>query len=91
MNLSNATVGQVIIPVEDFGRGLSFYKDVLGLPFLFSAHPQMAFFMCGAVRLLVGVVPAGQPAQRASTIYFRVKDIQAAYLALMNEIDIAGV
>lgn len=41
-DLSNATVGQVMIPVEDFGRDLSFYKDVLRLPFLFSAPLQMA-------------------------------------------------
>lgn len=76
MNLSNATIGQLMIPVEDFDRGVSFYKDVLGLPFLFSAPPQMAFFMCGSVRLLVGVTPAGQSAQRGSAVYFKVQDIQ---------------
>ncbi len=82
MNLSNATVAQVMIPVEDFDRGTSFYRDILGIPFLFSAPPQMAFFMCGAVRLLVGVMPAGQKAQRGSAIYFRVSDIQAVFSSL---------
>ena len=76
MNLSNATIGQLMIPVEDFDRGVSFYKDVLGLPLLFSTPPQMAFFMCGTVRLLVGVMPNGQVAQRGSTIYFRIENIQ---------------
>ena len=51
-----------MIPVEDFERGIAFYRDVLGLPFLFAAPPQMAFFMCGSVRLLVGVVQPGQAA-----------------------------
>ena len=82
MNLSNATVGQLMIPVEDFDRGVSFYKDVLGLPYLFSAPPQMAFFMCGTVRLLVGVLPAGQVAQRGSAVYFKVQDIHAVFSSL---------
>jgi len=82
MNLANATVAQVMIQVEDFDRGVSFYRDVLGIPFLFAAPPQMAFFMCGSVRLLVGVVPSGQPAQRGSAIYFKVPDIHAVYSSL---------
>jgi methylmalonyl-CoA/ethylmalonyl-CoA epimerase len=82
MNLANATIGQLMIPVDDFERGVSFYKDVLGLPFLFSAPPQMAFFMCGAVRLLVGVLPAGQAANRGSAIYFKVDDIHGVFATL---------
>ena len=82
MDLSNATVAQVLIPVEDFERGISFYRDVLGIPCLFSAPPQMAFFMCGTVRLLVGVVPPGQTAQRGSAIYFKVFDIHSVYTSL---------
>jgi methylmalonyl-CoA/ethylmalonyl-CoA epimerase len=82
MNLSNATIGQLMIPVEDFDRGVSFYKDILGLPFLFSTPPQMAFFMCGAVRLLVGVLPAGQTANRGSAVYFKVEDIRGIFSSL---------
>jgi methylmalonyl-CoA/ethylmalonyl-CoA epimerase len=63
MNLADATVTQLLIPIDDFERGVAFYRDVLGLPFLFGAPPQMAFFQCGAVRLLVGVTPAGQKVQ----------------------------
>ena len=85
MNLSDATIAQLMIPIDDFERGVSFYKDVLGLPFLFSAPPQMAFFMCGTVRLLVGVMPAGQAAQRGSAIYFKVSDIQAVYSSLKEK------
>jgi methylmalonyl-CoA/ethylmalonyl-CoA epimerase len=82
MNLSDASIGQLLVPVEDFDRGVAFYRDVLGLPFLFAAPPQMAFFACGAVRLLVGVVPMGQKAQRGSAIYFRVADIRAVHATL---------
>lgn len=82
MKLSNATIGQLLIPVDDFERGVAFYRDVLGLPFLFAAPPQMAFFMCGSVRLLVGVPPPGERAQRGSAIYFRVEDIGAVHASL---------
>jgi catechol 2,3-dioxygenase-like lactoylglutathione lyase family enzyme len=55
MNLAEATITQLLIPVDDFERGVAFYRDVLGLRLLFAAAPQMGFFQCGAVRLLVGV------------------------------------
>ena len=82
MDLSDATIGQLMIPIEDFDRGTAFYRDTLGLPFLFAAPPQMAFFMCGSVRLLVGVTPPGQKAQRGSAIYFQVKDIKGVHASL---------
>ena len=84
MNLSDAKVGQLAIPVEDFEKGVAFYRDTLGIPFLFSAPPQMAFFNCGGVRLLVGVMPAGQTAQRGSAIYFNVGDIHSVHSTLEN-------
>ena len=85
MNLSNATVGQILIPVEDLSRGIAFYRDTLGLPFLFAAPPQMAFFMSGNVRLLVGVAPPGTTPQRGSAIYFSVADIHSVYAELKSK------
>jgi len=82
MNLANARIGQLMIPVDDFDKGIAFYRDILGLPFLFAAPPQMAFFDCGGVRLLVGVMPPGQKAQRGSAIYFRVPDIHSVFSSL---------
>ena len=79
MTLENAKVAQLLIPVNDFDKGVAFYRDVLGLPFLFAAPPQMAFFNCGGVRLLVGVLPLGQVPQRGSAIYFQVADIQGIF------------
>lgn len=81
MNLADARVAQLLIPVEDFDKGVAFYRDVLGIPFLFAAPPQMAFFNCGGVRLLVGV-PEGKKAQRGSAIYFQVTDIGAVFSSL---------
>jgi predicted enzyme related to lactoylglutathione lyase len=85
MNLADASVTQLLIPIDDFERGVAFYRDVLGLPLLFAAPPQMAFFQCGAVRLLVGVTPVSQKVQRGSQIYFGVKDIQSIYSSLKSQ------
>jgi len=85
MNLANAKVAQLLIPVEDFEKGVTFYRDVLGVPLLFAAPSQMAFFNCGGVRLLVGVMPPGQNAQRGSAIYFQIPDIHAVYSSLKSK------
>lgn len=82
MNLASASIAQLLIPVSDFEKGVAFYRDVLGIPFLFAAPPQMAFFDCGGVRLLVGVLPPGQTAQRGSAIYFKIGDIHGVFASL---------
>ena len=82
MNLANAKIAQLLVPVDDFDKGVAFYRDVLGIPFLFAAPPQMAFFDCGGVRLLVGTPPFGQTPQRGSAIYFLVPDIRAVHASL---------
>lgn len=44
MNLVNAKVAQLLIPVEDFDKALGFYRNILDVPFPFAAPPQMTFF-----------------------------------------------
>jgi methylmalonyl-CoA/ethylmalonyl-CoA epimerase len=78
-DLADATVGQLLLPVSDLERGTAFYRDTLGVRFLFSAPPQMSFFQAGSVRLLVGVPEGGQVAHRGSMIYFKVGDIHAVH------------
>jgi predicted enzyme related to lactoylglutathione lyase len=85
MNLANAKIAQLLIPIGDFDAGVAFYRDTLGIPFLFAAPPQMAFFNCGGIRLLVGVMPPGQEAQRGSVVYFQVDDIHAAFSSLKEK------
>ncbi len=81
-DLADATVGQLLIPVENLERAITYYRDTLGLRYLFSAPPQMSFFQAGEVRLLVGVPEAGQPRERGSLLYFKVSDIQAVHATL---------
>ncbi|NNF14502.1 MAG: VOC family protein, partial [Gemmatimonadetes bacterium] len=46
-------IGQIAQPVTDVDRAISFYRDVLGMRFLFQAPPGLGFFDCGGVRLML--------------------------------------
>ncbi len=83
-DLSQATVAQILIPVSDLEKAVPYYRDTLGVPFLFTAPPQMSFFQCGNVRLLVGVPTEGAVAERGSVIYFKVADIHAVHAQLVE-------
>lgn len=74
-------IGQIAIRVHDLARATAFYRDVLGLTFLFAA-PNLAFFEIGGVWLMLS--PAEQPEfdHAASLLYFDVADIAAAHAAL---------
>lgn len=68
---------QVALRVEDLDRAIGFYRDVLGLRFLFRAPPGLAFFECGGVRLLLGTGEGDETAIR-SMLYYGVEDIRAS-------------
>ncbi|GJG89118.1 hypothetical protein tb265_42990 [Gemmatimonadetes bacterium T265] len=75
-------IKQIAVVARDVGRATRFYRDVLGLRLLFEAPPQLAFFDCGGVRLMVSP-PEGEAVDRASSLlYFDVADIRAAHDAL---------
>ena len=46
-------IGQIAMNPRDFDRAVTFYRDTLGLRFLFTAPPHLAFFDCDGVRLLL--------------------------------------
>jgi methylmalonyl-CoA/ethylmalonyl-CoA epimerase len=71
------TIGQISIRVHDIDRAVSFYRDALGLEFLFDAGP-LAFLMCGDVRLMLSMPETDEFDHPSSTLYFRVHDIHAA-------------
>lgn len=76
-----AEIGQVNVRVHDLARATAFYRETLGVPFLFDA-PRMAFFDCAGVRLLLAL-PEGEDTDHASSVlYFKVDDIQQATAAL---------
>ena len=74
-------IGQIAINVHDLDRATAFYRDVLGIPFLFSA-PGMAFFNCDGVRLLLSLPETEALDHPASIIYYQVEDIASAHQIL---------
>jgi methylmalonyl-CoA/ethylmalonyl-CoA epimerase len=74
-------VGQVAINVRDVQRAVEFYRDVLGLHFLFQI-PNAAFFDCGGLRLMLGTAEKPEFDHPASILYYKVADIHAAYASL---------
>lgn len=77
-------VAQVAINVRDLERATAFYRDTLGLKHLFSV-PNMAFFDCAGLRLMLAVASAPQYAHPASILYYAVADIEAAHAALAGQ------
>lgn len=75
-------IGQIGVSVADIDAMTAFYRDALGLPFLFSA-PGMSFFDCGGVRLMLSLPEGGHEQRHGSILYFRVADIAAAHAALV--------
>ena len=77
------TIGQISIRAHDIEKAVAFYRDALGLEFLFEAGP-LAFFMCGDVRLMLANPESGEFDHPSSTLYFRVDDIAAARAVLVE-------
>ena len=74
-------IHQISMRVHDVDRAVRFYRDALGVPFLFAAPPRLAFFDCGGVRLMLSTPEPGFD-HPGSVLYFAVDDITAAHLSL---------
>ncbi|HLN33333.1 MAG TPA: VOC family protein [Gemmataceae bacterium] len=74
-------ISQIAIIVHDLDKAIAFYRDTLGMRFLFQV-PKMAFFNCGGIRLMLGIPEEPKFDHPASIIYYKVADIQGAYETL---------
>jgi methylmalonyl-CoA/ethylmalonyl-CoA epimerase len=70
-------IGQIAINTHDIPQAVRFYRDALGLEYLFEAG-ALAFFMCGDVRIMLSVAESPEFDHPGSIVYFRVDDIHAA-------------
>ena len=80
-NLS--TIGQIAVTISDVTAALSFYRDALGLTFLFSAGPNLAFLDAGGVRLMLSTPQGAGSVGHNSILYFKVSDIVAVHEAIV--------
>jgi methylmalonyl-CoA/ethylmalonyl-CoA epimerase len=81
-------VRQIALTVSDVARATEFYRDTLGLAFLFSAGPNLAFLDIGGVRLMLAGPEGDFKPGASSVLYFKVADIKAAH-ALFAERGVA--
>ena len=72
-------IAQIFVNVKDLDRAIAFYRDMLGMRFLFTAPPGMAFFDCGGIRIMLGRADRPEIDHAASIIYYKVDDIEKVY------------
>ena len=71
-------IGQIAVSVKDLERATAFYRDKLGMRYLFTAN-GMAFFDNDGIRLMLTRL---EGSRTNSVIYFKVDDIQEGYRTL---------
>lgn len=76
-------LGQLALVFKNIEAAVAFYRDTLGLKFLFSAGPQLAFFDCGGTMLMFTHAERPEFDHPNNIVYFSVPDIQAAHAALV--------
>jgi methylmalonyl-CoA/ethylmalonyl-CoA epimerase len=77
-----AQIGQIAVPVGDVERAIAFYRDTLGMRFLFQAPPGLAFFDCSGVRLMLDAPAKAEAERYSSVIYYKVSDLEAGFKTL---------
>ena len=74
-NLAQSRIRQIAVVCKNVARATVFYRDTLGLPFLFAAGPNLAFFDCAGVRLMLSSDNEGHD-NLSSMLYYLVTDIE---------------
>jgi catechol 2,3-dioxygenase-like lactoylglutathione lyase family enzyme len=85
-------IGQIAITVSDVAKATAFYRDVLGLKFLFPAGPNLAFLAAGNVRIMLTTPQGHGEVGKNSVLYFKVTELVGAHAEIvargaMNERD----
>ena len=78
-----SAIGQIAITVSDVEKALGFYRDILGLPFLFSPTPDLAFLKAGGVRVMLSTPQGAGRAGANSILYFKAPDIEKTHASLV--------
>ena len=73
-----SAIEQIAVNAHDIERAVGFYRDTLGMKLLFSVPPNLAFFDCEGIRLMVSLPAKPEFDHPSSIIYFKVDDIQQA-------------
>jgi predicted enzyme related to lactoylglutathione lyase len=68
---------QIHLPVKSLKAATEYYRDTLGLAFMFEAS-GMAFFNVNGVRLMIGEITKPDQKPGSGIIYFNVADVRKA-------------
>lgn len=83
MNSKITSLGQLAFTVSDVQIALDFYRDILGLDFLFSPSDNLAFIQCGETRIMLTTPQgAGEPGKN-SIPYFMVTNMEQFYKSVI--------
>jgi len=81
-NFGLSTIEQIAVNAHDIERATAFYRDKLGMKHLFSVPPNLAFFDCDGIRLMLSLPAKPEFDHPSSIIYFKVADLQLAHTTL---------
>ena len=84
MSKASPSVGQIAITVSDVAKVLPFYRDILGLRFLFSPSPELAFLMAGEARLMLSTSQGHTAIGANSILYFKVSEVEATQADMVS-------
>ena len=76
-------IGQIFVNVKNLDRAIAFYRDILGMTFLFEAPPHSKKAMFGGIRIMLGIADRTDLDHPASIIYYKVDDIERVYETFM--------
>jgi predicted enzyme related to lactoylglutathione lyase len=76
-------IHQISMRAHDIERATNFYRHALGLRFLFAAPPNLAFFDCDGVRLMLSL-PEPEFDHPGSILYFAANDIGQMHATLVS-------
>jgi methylmalonyl-CoA/ethylmalonyl-CoA epimerase len=77
-----SAITQIAVNAHDIERAVAFYRDKLGIKHLFSVPPNLAFFDCEGIRLMLSLPAKPEFDHASSIIYFNVADLQLACTTL---------
>ena len=83
MSSKISAVGQIAITVSDVQAALGFYRDILGLDFLFSPGAQLAFLKAGEVRIMLSTPQGAGKVGSNSILYFKTSNIETTHAEIV--------
>lgn len=69
--------------MSDVDKALVFYRDQLGLTFLFSPSPNLAFLNAGNLRIMLSTPQGAGNVGENSVVYFSVSDIEKTFTEII--------